>query len=162
MKRWIALLLALVMCLSLVSCGGSTEDESTQEAETETTQEADADEEEASADEAEETESADEEASVEEDSTEEDTLIRTTQYGQVQGVDQDGVQVYYGIPYGADPVGELRWAEPTAPESWDDVLDCTEKEEIALQMATVYNSDGTASTALFFFNDWVNMEIYTT
>lgn len=162
MKRWIALLLALVMCLSLVSCGGSTEDESTQEAETETTQEADADEEEVPADEAEETESADEEASVEEDSTEEDTLIRTTQYGQVQGVDQDGVQVYYGIPYGADPVGELRWAEPTAPESWDDVLDCTEKEEIALQMATVYNSDGTASTALTGTTDCLNLDIYTT
>lgn len=153
MKRWIALLLALAMCLALVSCGGSTEDESAQGSETESTQAADSEEEEVPADEAEETESTD---------GEEDTLIRTTQYGQVQGVDQDGVQVYYGIPYGADPVGELRWAEPTAPVSWDDVLDCTEQEEIALQKSNVYNSDGTVSTTIVGTTDCLNLDIYTT
>ncbi len=153
MKRWIALLLALAMCLSLVSCGGSTEDEGAQDAGTESTQAADSEEEEVPADEAEETESTD---------GEEDPLIRTTQYGQVQGVDQDGVQVYYGIPYGADPVDELRWAEPTAPESWDDVLDCTEQEEIALHKSNGYNSDGTVSTTIFCINDWLNLDIYTT
>ncbi|MCD8147351.1 MAG: carboxylesterase family protein [Clostridiales bacterium] len=153
MKRWIALLLALAMCLALVSCGGSTEDESAQGSETESTQAADSEDEEVPADEAEETESTD---------GEEDALIRTTQYGQVQGVDQDGVQVYYGIPYGADPVGELRWADPTAPESWDDVLDCTEQEEIALQTSNVYNSDGTVSTTLVGTTDCLNLDIYTT
>lgn len=148
MKKLLSLLLAFTMCFTLAGCGGSTESGATSsEASTEDAS-------------AEETTEAVEDSS--EDTEAASTLIRSTQYGDVQGTDQDGVEVYYGIPYGADPVGELRWADPTAPEAWTDVLDCTEREEIALQMATVYDSDGNASTQLTGTTDCLNLDIYTT
>ncbi len=62
--------------------------------------------------------------------------VRDTQYGQVQGVDQDGVEVYYGIPYGKEPVGDLRWKAPEDPDKWDDVKDVSQQEEIAMQTTT--------------------------
>lgn len=150
MKKLIALLLALAMCVALVSCGSTpTADQTQQPDEPDTTQETEP-----------QGDAEEEDAPVKEE--QEDTLIRSTQYGPVQGVDQEGVQVYYGIPYGADPTGDLRWAAPTAPDAWEDVKDCTQREPIALQMATVYNADGTSTTELTGTTDCLNLDIYTT
>ena len=80
----------------------------------------------------------------------------------MQGVDKDGVEIYYGIPYGAEPAGELRWKEATAPEAWEEVRDCTQREPIALQLGTVYNDDGSRTTALTGSTDCLNLDIYTT
>jgi para-nitrobenzyl esterase len=146
MKKLTALLLALAMCFSLMSCGAAKDSGTENPASSVSAGEGDT--------------SADASASTSQEA--DTTLIRTTQYGQVQGVDQSGVQVYYGIPYGADPTGDLRWEAPTAPAAWSDVLDCTEKEPIALQMATVYDSDGNSSTELTGSTDCLNLDIYTT
>ena len=81
------------------------------------------------------------------------SLVRTTAYGQVEGTDHSGIQIYYGIPYGKNPVGELRWAAPQAPELWADVRNCTEKEEIAIQL-----SDGKVVGT----TDCLNLDVYTT
>lgn len=51
-------------------------------------------------------------------------LIADTQYGKVQGVEENGVTVFKGIPYAAPPVGELRWRKPQAPQCWDTVRIC--------------------------------------
>jgi len=45
--------------------------------------------------------------------------------GAVLGVDEDGYQGFFGIPYAAAPVGDLRFAPPEAPEAWDGVRDAT-------------------------------------
>ena len=42
---------------------------------------------------------------------------RETQYGAVKGTLTNGSVVWYGIPYAAAPVGELRWKAPAAPET---------------------------------------------
>lgn len=47
-----------------------------------------------------------------------DALVRTTQYGQVEGWSEDGVMMWKGVPYGKAPVGELRWKAPQPPETW--------------------------------------------
>ncbi len=44
-----------------------------------------------------------------------------TQYGLVQGVADNGVTVYRGIPFAAPPVGNLRWRPPQPAANWPGV-----------------------------------------
>ena len=43
--------------------------------------------------------------------------------GQAQGVGEDGVAVFKGLPYAAPPLGPLRWRAPQAPAGWSGVRD---------------------------------------
>jgi len=42
--------------------------------------------------------------------------------GRVEGVVEDGITVFRGIPFAAPPVGELRWCPPQPVVPWDTVL----------------------------------------
>lgn len=53
-------------------------------------------------------------------------LIVETDSGPVEGLEDDGVFSYRGIPYAAPPVGDLRWKPPVEPASWTDTLDTIE------------------------------------
>ena len=44
-----------------------------------------------------------------------------THGGLVEGVAQDGVTVYRGVPFAAAPVGDLRWRPPAAATPWTGV-----------------------------------------
>jgi para-nitrobenzyl esterase len=46
--------------------------------------------------------------------------------GQLQGVVDDGVVAYKGIPFAAPPVGELRWRPPQQMKPWTGVRQATE------------------------------------
>ena len=61
------------------------------------------------------------------------SVYTTTTLGRVQGLEQDGVSVYKGIPYAKPPVGSLRFLAPEPAEPWSDTLDCTEFGSSALQ-----------------------------
>ncbi|MBE5861184.1 MAG: carboxylesterase family protein [Butyrivibrio sp.] len=54
------------------------------------------------------------------------TEIVHVQQGDITGVyDKEHLtEIYAGIPYAKAPVGELRWKEPQAPDSWDGVKAC--------------------------------------
>ena len=41
--------------------------------------------------------------------------------GLIQGVSQEGLTVYKGIPFAAPPVAELRWCAPRPPAKWEGV-----------------------------------------
>src|ERR1051325_10392876 len=41
--------------------------------------------------------------------------------GLVEGISEDGLTVYRGIPFAAPPVGDLRWRAPQPPAKWDGV-----------------------------------------
>lgn len=80
------------------------------------------------------------------------TPRRSTQYGPVVGLNQGESLVWYGIPYGAAPVGELRWQAPQDPAVWTEAKDCTAPSEVAYQ----YGS-GAIGT-----EDCLKLDVYTT
>ena len=53
---------------------------------------------------------------------EEVTLQVKTQYGILQGIEEDGVKKYLGIPFAQPPVGQLRWKAPQPPQHWEGIL----------------------------------------
>ena len=50
------------------------------------------------------------------------TNIVTTESGNVVGVVNNGMKSWLGVPYAADPTGELRWRPPQPATPWEGVL----------------------------------------
>lgn len=50
-----------------------------------------------------------------------DKTIVNTSLGPVQGIVEDGILVWKGIPYAKPPVGSLRWKAPESMTPWTDV-----------------------------------------
>ncbi|OQV08325.1 hypothetical protein CLAIMM_12621 [Cladophialophora immunda] len=46
------------------------------------------------------------------------------QQGLVHGFFEDDIFKFFGIPYAAPPVGELRWRPPITPSEWEGVREC--------------------------------------
>lgn len=61
--------------------------------------------------------------------------IAVTTYGELQGKEEGGVNVWRGIPFAAPPVGELRFRAPQPPESWSGIRDASEFGPISHQPA---------------------------
>lgn len=64
--------------------------------------------------------------------------------GKITGVvdEENGVEIYAGIPYAAPPVGELRWKEPQDPTPWSGIrkADTFAPMSMQPQNSTIYNS----------------------
>ena len=46
--------------------------------------------------------------------------------GTIEGIVENEINIYKGIPFAAPPVGELRWKAPQSHEPWEGVLKCYE------------------------------------
>ena len=128
MRKYLAMLLAAALTLTLAACGAAQPTAAPDD----------------------DGESAEPEV-VETAEPEADALTRQTRYGPVHGTSENGAEIWYAIPYGAAPVGELRWTPPQDPEAWSDTLDCTSPGEMAYQMAS-----GEASGT----EDCLNLDVY--
>ncbi|UJR32516.1 hypothetical protein I4U23_019978 [Adineta vaga] len=54
------------------------------------------------------------------------TIVVSTAYGDVLGVETDTARIFYGIPFAQPPVGNLRWNRPVPVSSWaPNVLNAT-------------------------------------
>lgn len=82
-----------------------------------------------------------------------DPTVRETAYGLVQGYRDDEKQAYVwkGIPYGKEPVGDLRWKSPVSPDPWDGVLETTAAGQTGLQFS---------GGAIIGSTDCLNLDIY--
>ena len=49
------------------------------------------------------------------------TLQVKTQYGILEGFEEDGVKKFLGVPFAQAPVGELRWKAPQTLQPWEGV-----------------------------------------
>ena len=49
------------------------------------------------------------------------TLEVKTQYGVLEGFEEDGVKKFLGVPFAQAPVGELRWKAPQPVQAWEGV-----------------------------------------
>lgn len=59
--------------------------------------------------------------------------IVTTSYGDLRGVEEDGVAVIRGVPFAKPPVGPLRFRAPERAEGWSGVRDAARFGPAALQ-----------------------------
>ena len=55
--------------------------------------------------------------------------------GRLSGFEDQGLQVFLGIPFAKPPTGRLRFRPPEPPESWSGVRDATQHGCSAPQMA---------------------------
>lgn len=79
--------------------------------------------------------------------------------GLVQGVGEDGITVYKGIPFAAPPTGDLRWKAPQPVIPWDGVLVADEFGSACPQIAfpstsSMDNSVGNMSEDCLYLNVW--------
>jgi para-nitrobenzyl esterase len=63
-----------------------------------------------------------------------DPIVQTAG-GKVRGVNDNGVFVFKGIPYGASTAGANRFMPPRKPESWTGIRDCFDWGPICPQVA---------------------------
>ena len=66
--------------------------------------------------------------------------------GLVEGVIEDGVEIFKGIPFAAPPVGALRWKAPQPVEPWRGVLVCDEFAKAPLQKEQARHPKGWKNT----------------
>src|SRR5260370_15747482 len=59
-----------------------------------------------------------------------------TDSGFVEGVQDDDILVYRGIPFAAPPLGELRWREPQRAPSWSGVRPADRFSPVCMQTGT--------------------------
>ena len=62
----------------------------------------------------------------------EDPVVKTAQ-GDVQGFIKENVNMFYGIPYAAPPVGDLRWKTPQPHANWEGVRKTTSAPPLCFQ-----------------------------
>eukprot|EP00035_Acanthoeca_spectabilis_P024071 m.452204 g.452204 ORF g.452204 m.452204 type:complete len:689 (+) comp20286_c0_seq1:60-2126(+) len=64
------------------------------------------------------------------------TLVVKTPSGAVQGTSLNGTWMWRGIPFAKPPIGDLRFAPPVLPDSWNMTLNTTSYAASCMQMGS--------------------------
>jgi para-nitrobenzyl esterase len=64
-----------------------------------------------------------------------DAVIADTVFGKIRGIENRGIKIFKGIPYGANTTGANRFMPPVDPDSWTDIKDALEFGHSAPQSA---------------------------
>src|SRR5580693_7697259 len=70
------------------------------------------------------------------------SVTAETTYGQIRGVETDGIKIFKGIPYGASTAGKNRFMPPVNPARWTGVRDALQYGQTAPQSATLPAAQG--------------------
>ena len=62
------------------------------------------------------------------------TLQVKTQYGVLEGFEEDGVKKFLGVPFAQAPVGELRWKAPQPVMAWDGIREAKQFGDDPMQL----------------------------
>ena len=77
--------------------------------------------------------------------------------GTLEGVDESGIRAFKGVPFGAPPVGDLRWREPQPVKNWTGVRKADKFGPRAMQLPLFgdmnFRSDGVSEDCLYL-NVW--------
>jgi para-nitrobenzyl esterase len=68
------------------------------------------------------------------------STVVTIKYGKVEGMKENGMCVWLGIPYAKPPVGDLRWKAPRDPDPWGGVLSAQSFPNPPVQFAGIMGS----------------------
>lgn len=79
---------------------------------------------------------------------------RETQYGTVVGKLSGQVMHFIGIPYAKEPIRELRWSAPEAPEPWDEPLATSRAGHACIQGGKPTGVFGAKSEDCLNLNIW--------
>ena len=74
--------------------------------------------------------------------------------GTIEGVEQDGMFIYKGIPFAAPPVGELRWKAPEPVDPWTDVKKVDTFGPACMQAANSMGNTAPVSEDCLYLNVW--------
>jgi para-nitrobenzyl esterase len=74
--------------------------------------------------------------------------------GTIEGVAQDDLLIYKGIPFAAPPVGDLRWKAPVPVESWTDVRKADDFGPACMQAANSMGNTALVSEDCLYLNVW--------
>ena len=86
------------------------------------------------------------------------TIVKT-RHGEVEGFYEDGLFKWFGIPYAAPPVGELRFKRAVECEDWDTPRECRRMADAPIQMAAgrfadFAGTDRAQSEDCLYLNIW--------
>lgn len=79
-------------------------------------------------------------------------LVQTA-LGPVKGIASFHTEAFFGIPFAAPPVGDLRWASPAPAKPWNDAFDATHRAPSCAQSPS---GDGPGSTQ----EDCLYLDVY--
>ena len=66
--------------------------------------------------------------------------IVTISNGQLQGVEKDGVNYFYGVPFAKPPIGNLRWQPPMPVEDWTEIRSAVNTGPACMQPTDIGNT----------------------